>query len=115
MLFGFCLMVLRKSKAIPIEIGRTGPLITASVTLYLGISESQVSWNVLTAFTLILMIIGGTFVIPYTLVQYYPLQYLMGRSTNWVLGLYPVGVVVFLAICYGIWRAGLRNYKSCGS
>ena len=148
------------------EIGRTGPLITASVTLYLGISESQVSWNVLTAFTLILMIIGGTFlfiglymlgasfcfftiedtsilnaltygakehgkypidvygrgvlrfctfVIPYTLVQYYPLQFLLGRSTNWVLGLYPVGVVVFLAICYGVWCAGLRNYKSCGS
>ena len=56
-----------------------------------------------------------TFVIPYTLVQYYPLQFLLGRSTNWVLGLCPVGVVVFLATCYGVWCLGLRNYKSCGS
>lgn len=148
------------------EIGRTGPLITSTITLCIGISESRVSWNFLTAFTLVLMIIGATllfmglymlgasfcfftiedtsilnaltygakehgkypidvygrgvlrfctFVIPYTLVQYYPLQYLLGRSTNLILGLYPVGVVVFLAICYGVWCMGVRNYKSCGS
>lgn len=148
------------------EIGRTGPLITATITLILGIKESQVEWSLLTAFTLLLMIIGGTllfiglymlgasfcfftiedtsilnaltygakehgkypidvygkgvmqfctFVIPYTLVQYYPLQFLLGRSTNPVLGLYPVGVVVFLMICYGVWCLGLKNYKSCGS
>ncbi|MBQ8316405.1 MAG: ABC-2 family transporter protein [Lachnospiraceae bacterium] len=148
------------------EIGRTGPLITSTITLCLGIRESQVHWNFLTAFTLLLMILGGTllfiglymlgasfcfftiedtsilnaltygakehgkypidvygrgvlrfctFVIPYTLVQYYPLQFLLGRSTSWVLGLCPVGVVVFLAICYGVWCAGVRNYKSCGS
>ena len=148
------------------EIGRTGPLITATVTLCIGICESQVSWNFLMAMILVLMILGGTllfiglymlgacfcfftiedtsilnaltygakehgkypidvygrgvlrfctFVIPYTLVQYYPLQFLLGRSTSWLLGLCPVGVVVFLAICYGIWCAGVRNYKSCGS
>ena len=148
------------------EIGRTGPLITATITLILGIRESQVNWSVLTACTLALMIIGGTllfiglymlgasfcfftiedtsilnaltygakehgkypidvygkgvmgfctFVIPYTLVQYYPLQFLLGRNTNPLLGLYPVGVVVFLAICYGVWCLGLKNYKSCGS
>jgi len=148
------------------EIGRTGPLITATITLILGIKESQVEWSLLTALTLLLMIVGGTFlfiglymlgasfcfftiedtsilnaltygakehgkypidvygkgvmqfctfVIPYTLVQYYPLQFLLGRSSNPVLGLYPVGVVVFLALCYGIWCLGLKNYKSCGS
>ena len=148
------------------EIGRTGPLITSTITLCIGIAESEVSWNLLTVLTLVLMIVGVTFlfiglymlgasfcfftiedtsilnaltygakehgkypidvygrgvlrfctfVIPYTLVQYYPLQFLLGRSTNRVLGLYPVGVVVFLAICYGIWCAGVRNYKSCGS
>ncbi|MBQ8799550.1 MAG: ABC-2 family transporter protein [Lachnospiraceae bacterium] len=148
------------------EIGRTGPLITSTITLCIGIAESKVSWNLLTALTLALMIVGATFlfiglymlgasfcfftiedtsilnaltygakehgkypidvygrgvlrfctfVIPYTLVQYYPLQFLLGRSTNRVLGLYPVGVVVFLAICYGVWCAGVRNYKSCGS
>ena len=135
------------------EIGRTGPLITASVTLYLGISESQVSWNVLTAFTLILMIIGGTFlfiglymlgasfcfftiedasilnaltygakehgkypidvygrgvlrfctfVIPYTLVQYYSLQFLLGRSTNVLYALSPLGIAVFAVLCYAL-------------
>lgn len=148
------------------EIGRTGPLITAVITLCIGIKESQVIWSVLTAVTLLLMIVGGTllfiglfmlgacccfftiedtsiinvltygaknhgkypidiygkgilgfctYVIPYTLVQYYPLQFLLGRSTKWVLGLYPAGVVVFLAICYGVWCLGVRNYKSCGS
>ncbi len=148
------------------EIGRTGPLITSTITLCIGISESRVNWNFLTAFTLVLMIIGATllfmglymlgasfcfftiedtsilnaltygakehgkypidvygrgvlrfctFLIPYTLVQYYPLQFLLGRSTNWVLGLCPIGVVVFLAACYGVWCLGLRNYKSCGS
>ena len=42
------------------EIGRTGPLITATITLVLGIRESQVCWSLLTVVTLILMIIGGT-------------------------------------------------------
>ena len=148
------------------EIGRTGPLITSTITLCIGIAESKVSWNLLTVLTLVLMIVGATFlfiglymlgasfcfftiedtsilnaltygakehgkypidvygrgvirfctfVIPYTLVQYYPLQFLLGRSTNWILGLYPAGVVVFLLICYGIWYIGVRNYKSCGS
>lgn len=55
-----------------------------------------------------------TFVVPYTLVQYYPLQYLTGRSERWVLGFCPLGVGVFVLICYGAWRAGVRRYTSCG-
>ncbi|MBQ7888100.1 MAG: ABC-2 family transporter protein [Clostridia bacterium] len=56
-----------------------------------------------------------TFVIPYTLVQYYPLQYLTGRSENWHLGLYPIGSLLFLGACCALWRLGVRHYASTGS
>lgn len=56
-----------------------------------------------------------TYIIPYTLIQYYPLLYLLGKSDNWLYGLYPFGVVVFVLLCYGFWLLGLRNYKSCGA
>lgn len=56
-----------------------------------------------------------TYVIPYTLVQYYPLQYLTGKSSNWWYAFYPFGVLAFLAVCYGFWRFGLKHYKSSGS
>lgn len=148
------------------EIGRTGPLITAMVTLLIGMRNSHVKWNVTAFFTLGLMIIGGTFlfiglfmlgasfcffsiedtsiiniftygakshgkypidiygkgimkfctyIIPYTLIQYYPLQYLLGRTTQWRLAFYPVGITLFMMASYGIWCLGVRNYKSCGS
>ncbi|MBR3794924.1 MAG: ABC-2 family transporter protein [Clostridia bacterium] len=57
----------------------------------------------------------ATFIIPYTLVQYYPLQILIGRSDNWVYALYPMGALVFLAACYAFWRFGVRHYTSSGS
>lgn len=56
-----------------------------------------------------------TFFVPYTLVQYYPLQLLIGRSENWSYALYPLSTVFFLAICYGFWRFGVRHYTSTGS
>lgn len=56
-----------------------------------------------------------TFVIPYTLVQYYPLQLLIGRSDRWMYALCPLGAVVFLAVCYAFWRLGVRRYTSTGS
>lgn len=56
-----------------------------------------------------------TFVIPYTLVQYYPLQLLIGRSDKWTYALYPLGALVFLAACYACWRFGVRHYTSSGS
>lgn len=56
-----------------------------------------------------------TFVVPYTLVQYYPLQLLIGRSDCWVYALYPLGTVFFLAACYAFWRFGVRHYTSAGS
>ena len=57
----------------------------------------------------------STFVIPYALVQYYPLQYLTGRSDNALLALCPLGVGVFLLAAYGLWRVGVRRYTSSGS
>lgn len=56
-----------------------------------------------------------TYVIPYTLIQYYPLQFLLGKTHNWYLAFYPLGITVFLAVCGFVWRFGVRHYKSCGS
>lgn len=148
------------------EIGRIGPLLTALVTLVLGIKNSAVTWNVCTVGTLLAMIVGATllfiglfmveasfcffsiegialfnaltygakahgkypldiygkgitrfctYVIPYTLIQYYPLQFLLGKTDRWQLAFCPLGVVPFVGICYLIWRFGVRHYKSCGS
>lgn len=57
----------------------------------------------------------STYVIPYALVQYYPLQYLLGRSDNWLYALCPLGVGVFLLAAYAFWRVGIRHYTSAGS
>lgn len=148
------------------EVGRTGPLLTALITLVLGIRHSQVAWNLWTVLTLAAMIVGGTFlfiglflleaslcffsiedtslvnvltygakshgkypidiygngilrfctyVVPYTLIQYYPLQFLLGKTSDWRLAFCPLGIVGFLLICYFLWRFGVRHYKSCGS
>lgn len=56
-----------------------------------------------------------TYVIPYTLIQYYPLQYLLGRTDRWYYGVYPLCTVYFMLICYVIWRFGIRHYQSAGS
>lgn len=148
------------------EIGRTGPLLTAFITLVLGIRHSQITWNLMAVWAMTAMIAGGTllfiglfmleasfcffsiedtslvniltygakahgkypidiygkgitrfctYVIPYTLIQYYPLQFLLGKTNNWLLAFYPFGIIVFLLICYSIWRFGVKHYKSCGS
>ena len=57
----------------------------------------------------------STYVIPYTLVQYYPLQYLLGRSDNWAYALCPLGVGLFLLAAYAFWRVGVAHYTSAGS
>lgn len=56
-----------------------------------------------------------TFVIPYALVQYYPLQYVLGRTKHWEYALYPGGAVFFFLICCCAWRFGMRHYQSAGS
>ena len=56
-----------------------------------------------------------TVVIPYALVQLYPLRYLTGRSDNPLYVLIPLASLLFLAPCYALWRFGVRKYKSSGS
>lgn len=56
-----------------------------------------------------------TFIVPYALVQYYPLIYLIGRkeSTGWVF--VPMLAVLFLIPCYALRKFGVRKYQSSGS
>lgn len=61
------------------------------------------------------MLLFTTFLIPYALVQYYPLLYLLGRRDSWLYGLLPLAALWFLLPCYGLWRFGVRHYKSSGS
>lgn len=56
-----------------------------------------------------------TFIIPYALVQYYPLLYVLGRSDKvWYMFL-PMVAGLFLLPCYLLWRLGVSSYKSSGS
>lgn len=56
-----------------------------------------------------------TFVVPLACVQYYPLLYLLGRTTNAIYMFAPFCSFIFLAPCYLFWRFGVRHYKSTGS
>jgi ABC-2 type transport system permease protein len=56
-----------------------------------------------------------TYLIPYTLFQYYPLLYLTGRSDNEWYILLPVLGCLFILPSYLLWRIGVRHYKSTGS
>jgi ABC-2 type transport system permease protein len=56
-----------------------------------------------------------TYVIPLALFQYYPFLYLIGRSDNKLYMFLPLASLLFLLPCYGLWRFGVRHYKSTGS
>lgn len=56
-----------------------------------------------------------TFVVPYALVQYYPLLYLLGRKTELYYVFLPLFAILFIFPCYGFWRFGVRHYVSSGS
>lgn len=56
----------------------------------------------------------ATYVIPYALFQYYPLQYLLGRGPS-AYAFLPLLAPLFLAPCYAVWRLGVGKYKSAGS
>ena len=148
------------------EVGRMGPLLTALLTLALGIKNSNVRWDPLRVWTAAAMLVGGTllfvalfileaslcffsiedtslvnvltygakfhgkypmdiygkgvlrfgtWVIPYALIQYYPLQFLLGKTENRLFSLCPAGVLLFLLLCCLLWRFGVKRYQSCGS
>jgi len=56
-----------------------------------------------------------TYIIPLALIQYYPLLYLLGIEENPLYMFTPLPALLFLIPCYGLWRIGLRKYKSTGS
>lgn len=56
-----------------------------------------------------------TFIIPYALVQYYPLLYLLGRRDHPGYIFLPLLAVIFLIPCYALWRFGVARYQSSGS
>ena len=55
-----------------------------------------------------------TFCIPYALVQYYPLLYLLDRG-KWWYGILPIVACLFIIPCYIVWKIGVRHYQSSGS
>ena len=61
------------------------------------------------------MLLFTTFIIPYALIQYYPLLYLLGRRTQWYLIFLPLAACLFLVPAMGLWKFGVRCYKSSGS
>ena len=148
------------------DLDRTGPMITAIITMLIGFRASDVSWTFLRILTYCLMLLGGfllfsalflieatcsffvignvavfnvltygakthgkypfdvygkgimtfcTYLIPYTLVQYYPLQYLLGRTDNPLCIFAPFGVLPFVLLALLFWSFGVKHYKSCGS
>lgn len=57
-----------------------------------------------------------TYIIPLAVVNYLPLQYLLGMNNAGIMfGLSPLFAIVFFAICYLIFRWSLTKYKSTGS
>ncbi len=61
------------------------------------------------------LLLFTTFVIPYALVQYYPLLFILGRESSVFYMLLPLAAAWFLLPCYGLWRFGVRHYQSSGS
>ena len=61
------------------------------------------------------MLLFTTFIIPYALVQYYPLLFVLGRTDNVMFMVIPWCAVLFLVPCYVLWRFGVRHYTSSGS
>ena len=56
-----------------------------------------------------------TFIIPYALVNYYPLLYLIGKSDNQLYALLPIIVIIYLIPSIWIFNKGSKKYLSTGS
>lgn len=56
-----------------------------------------------------------TFIIPLSLINYYPIQYIMGYTTNKVYIVLPYLAVLFLIPAFTLFNIGLRKYESSGS
>ncbi|WFR57442.1 ABC-2 family transporter protein [Anaerocolumna sp. AGMB13025] len=56
-----------------------------------------------------------TILVPYALIQYYPLLYILDRTKNPFYILLPLIACLFIIPCYLFWKFGIRHYKSTGS
>lgn len=56
-----------------------------------------------------------TYLVPYTLFQYYPFLYLIGRNPNWLAMFLPILGCFFILPSYLLWRFGVKHYQSTGS
>lgn len=56
-----------------------------------------------------------TYVLPFSLVNYYPLLYVIGRSDNKLYILAPLVSILFVLPCYLVWKLGVKKYQSVGS
>lgn len=56
-----------------------------------------------------------TFAIPLACASYFPALVILGRSDRLVHWLAPLGGPAFLALAFGVWRIGVRHYRSTGS
>ena len=56
-----------------------------------------------------------TFIIPFAFTSYYPAAFVLGKNSNYAIGLITplIGLVLFW-IAYKFWKWGLRNYQSAG-
>lgn len=61
------------------------------------------------------MLLFTTVVVPYALIQYYPLLYILERERNVLYMFLPLVAGLFLIPCYFVWRFGVRHYTSSGS
>jgi ABC-2 type transport system permease protein len=56
-----------------------------------------------------------TYIIPYALVNYYPLMYFVGKTNNILYAFLPLIVFLYLIPCFLIFNKGSKNYLSTGS
>ncbi len=56
-----------------------------------------------------------TYIIPFSLVQYYPLMYVLGKGGGTYCVFLPLLAMLFLVPCWLFWRLGVRKYTSTGS
>jgi len=56
-----------------------------------------------------------TFVIPFGLVNYLPLRFLLGYTTNIFYVFVPLFTIIFFILCYIFFRWSITKYKSTGS
>ncbi len=61
-----------------------------------------------------------TFIVPYAFINFYPAQYLLGKSDGllfaaWYPFLTPLVGALLFAGAYGFWRIGINRYESTGS